>query len=42
MFHDKLENEDIRYKSDLNEIRSDCDKALKEGPMREGGIKLKE
>ena len=29
MFHDKLENEKRRYKSDLNEISSACDKALK-------------
>jgi chromosome segregation ATPase len=30
MFHDKLENENRRYKSDLSEISSDYDKALKE------------
>ncbi len=29
MFHDKLENEKRRYKSDLNEISSAFDKALK-------------
>ena len=29
MFHNKLENENRRYNSDLNEISSDCDKAMK-------------
>jgi chromosome segregation ATPase len=29
MFHDKLEDEKRRYKSDLNEISSASDKALK-------------
>ena len=29
MFHDKLEDEKRRYKSDLNEISSAFDKALK-------------